>query len=145
MTQRDLFPLIPEEIRARASRAMADPAITPCAFQVLTRLIRFPEAAGRERAISIADLQAWARLNGFHVYSDREIKAAVKQLIEEHDVPIGSVRYEPAGYFVLCSAEDIEIAERPILGEIRSLARRLRCTNPKSEISRTLCGQMGIE
>lgn len=145
MSQTTLFPLIPEEVRRRLMQAMADPDISPCAFQVLTRLVRFPEIAGRARAISIASLQDWARLNSFKVYSDREIKSAVKELIEERNVPIGSARSDPAGYFIAVTAEDLDAAEKPLIAEIRSLAKRIRSINPNSEISRALCGQIELK
>jgi hypothetical protein len=49
------------------------------------------------------------------------------------------------GTYLLCTPDDIDEAQRPLVGEIRSLARRLRAIDPKSEISRALCGQLGIE
>jgi len=107
-------------------------------------LWRLREAAGRAQAISIAAMQREWASTGNKVYTDREVKAAVKQLLEERGVPIGSARCIPAGYFLCVTPADIDQAERPLEGEIRSLARRLRAINPKSEISRTLCGQLGI-
>lgn len=139
--QGELFPDIPNEVRARVDEALEGTAMSPCARAVL---LRIRDAAGRERAVSIYALQAYWRLHGMKVYCDREVKAAVKELLEERRVPVGSARSGACGYFLLISPEDIDQAERPLVGEIRSLARRLRAINAKSEISRILCGQLGI-
>lgn len=143
MTQGLLFPAIPEEIRSRIERALADPVTTPCAKAVLrTMLSRF--AVGRIRAVGIEALQERWQGMGNKIFSAREVKAAVKHLIESHGIPIGSARCTPVGYFICVTAEDIDEAERPLVNEVKSLARRLRCINAKSEISRILCGQLGI-
>lgn len=142
MMQRELFPAIPAEVQARVDQALEDPATSPCARAVLI-LIR--DAAGRENAVSIHELRAIWIMRSLKVYSERDIKAAVKELLEERGVPVGSARSGSPGYFLLCSPEDIDQAERPLVGEIRSLARRLRCINPKSSISRLLSGQVGME
>lgn len=141
-SQRELFPAIPVDVQARVDQALGDPATSPCARAVLI-LIR--DAAGRSNAVSIHELRAIWIVRSLKVYSERDIKAAVKELLEDRGVPIGSARCGSPGYFLLCSPEDIDQAERPLVGEIRSLARRLRAINAKSDISRALCGQLGIE
>lgn len=136
MTQALLFPEIPTSTRARILVVLGDPNLSPSCASVLRALMY---AAGRQSAISISQIQV-----GCHWLSDRDIKAAVKELLEVHGVAIGSARSAPFGYFLLCSQDDIEQAERPILAEVRSLARRLRAINPDSDISRMLCGQLEL-
>lgn len=141
MVQAELFPHIPAEVQERVDRAMASNRVSPCARAVLLRL---RDVGGRQRAVSIWALQSFWRISQTRIWGDRDVKAAVKELLEEHGVPIGAARSQPAGYFLLVTPEDIDEAERPLIGEIRSLARRLRAVNAKSEISRLLCGQLGI-
>jgi hypothetical protein len=134
--------LIPSPVKLRVLLALHDQALDPCSRAVLWRL---REAAGRAQAVSIAAMQSGWASAGNKVYTDREVKAAVKLLLEERGVPIGSSRSGLHGYYLLVTPEDIDHAQRPLVGEIRSLARRLRAIDPKSEISRALCGQLGIE
>jgi len=143
MTQAELFPPIPFAVVERAMAAIASETVSPCAREVCRALL-FEPAAGREAAMQISALQARWRLQGQRVWSDRDVKASVKELLEVHGVPIGSARSGECGYFLLVCPEDVAAAERPLEAEIRSLARRLRAINPKSEISRLLCGQMGL-
>lgn len=144
MTQTNLFAAIPDAVRDRIDTALNDPDMSRCALAVLSRLRHLP-AAGRNRAISIASLQSYWQICGVKVYSVREIKAAVKELLEERNVPIGSARCNPAGYYLLVCEDDIRAAVKPIWGEITSQLRRVRCLDPKSSISRELCGQLGIQ
>lgn len=144
MTQRALFPIIPDDIRHRVMRALADEDLSPCAHQVLQRLIRFPECAGRDRAISIGRIQDWARMNGYKVFGDREIKSAAKELLELRGVPIGSARTEPCGYYICVDTGDREAAVRPIRAEVFSLLNRWSVLDSKSSIAAELAGQMGI-
>jgi hypothetical protein len=141
VTQGLLFPEIPNEVQLRIELAASSGA-SLCAQAVL-RIVR--NRIGRAQALTIFGLQHIWRLREEKVWSDRDVKAAVKELVEERGVPIGSARSGLAGYFLCVSAEDIDAAERPLLGEVRSLAKRLRAMNPKSEISRAICGQLGIE
>jgi hypothetical protein len=142
VTQGELFPEIPKEVTARVLAAMADQAMSQRARAVLER-VRL--AVGRDNAVSIYALQFYWRFRELKAWTDRDVKAAVKELVEERGVPIGSARCGTPGYFLCVTPEDIDAAERPLLNEVRSLAKRLRAMNPKSEISRTLCGQLGIE
>jgi len=144
MNQGELFPEIPAFVNDAIASAARDSHTSRCAVAVL-RVLYERMALGRENAVPISALkQRWREL-GDRVYCDREVKAAVKELLEERGVPIGSARAGSPGYFLLCTPEDIDEAERPLLNEVRSLARRLRAINRNSEISRTLCGQLGIE
>jgi hypothetical protein len=111
---------------------------------VLNTLCR-PPRFGRAQALSIADMQARWDVAGVAVYSDRVIKASVKSLLEEHEIPIGSCRTPGAnGYFLILTHEDIVETERPIRSEIISLFCRLKAISPKSHFVKTLQGQMEI-
>ncbi len=144
MNQVSLFPAIPQSVRERIEAAFNDPAMSACATTILAHLCTV-QAAGRNSAVAISTLQeSWRRM-GLKGYSVRQVKAAVKELLEERNVPIGSARCEPYGYYLLCSEEDVAAALRPIWGEIYSQLRRARCLDPKSKISRELCGQLSVQ
>jgi hypothetical protein len=122
-----------------------------CARAVLIVLHSRP-ALGRNRAISIADLQRVFRhrvLNGETAagadYSDRQIKGAVKELIEDFGVPVGSSRQEPHGYYICQDSADRINAVRPIRAEVISLLRRWKTLDSQSDIGLELAGQLGLE
>lgn len=76
----------------------------------------------------------------------REIKARVKDLIEFRGVPIGSSRggKSAAGYFLILTAADHARAIQPLVGELTSLARRIRALSGKRELAR-LWGQIALD
>lgn len=120
--------MIPTPVYNRCVEALRSPALSPCSAMVLTRMLRLPrQAVGRSGAISIRDLQTWAASNNHPSFSARDIKSAVKQLIEDFKVPIGSARFEPCGYFVIASAEDLAEALKPLRHECDSLSERIDC------------------
>jgi hypothetical protein len=122
------------ETLSACGRAILDVLTDPCRLRV-----------GKQSAISIARLQElWMQLWGEH-WCDRDIKKAVKELVEEHRIPVGSSRVEPYGYYLAVSDEDIEAAERPLRREIQSLAARLKTFNPKSDYVRHILGQQELE
>jgi hypothetical protein len=96
---------------------------------------------GAASAMSIAEMQRQLACDGHGALSDRDIKAAVKELVEEGGVPVGSSRSKPFGYFLIVSDEDAEIAVRPLLGELKSIAGRIRKLSPKTDYVRHLLGQ----
>ncbi len=136
------------ELSLRVMDARDSGKLSDCERDVLSALVDLPSGPrrGKERALKIADMQAiWTR-GGSHCWSDRVVKAAVKELIETHMIPICSSRDGSAGgYFLPASSEDLEAAERPLRGEIISLAKRLRAINPKSSFAQHLAGQLVIE
>lgn len=142
MVKQELFPEIPADVQDRVDAVLLGTDATLTAHEVMIYLRR---AAGPGRAVTIAEIQARQKVRRGYVSSPRIIKRAVKELLEIHGVPIGSARGRNPGYFLLCTPEDVDKAEKPLLGEVRSLARRLRAINRKSEISRVLCGQLGLE
>ncbi len=68
--------------------------------------------------------------------SRRTVKAMVKDLIEQHHVPIGASRVPPYGYFLIISPEDLSEALRPLKSELRSLARRVRALTTEEFVAR---------
>jgi hypothetical protein len=66
--------------------------------------------------------------------SAREVKEAVKSLIEDFKLPIGGSRQKPYGYFLIVTADDLEQALRPLTGEIRSMARRVRALTSEQQL-----------
>jgi hypothetical protein len=139
MTQPEIEfpPSMPTEIQKRIEYALHSRKLSDCQWFLLNTLM-----AGREQAISISALCAkWEGVD----YSDREIKAAVKSLVEDFEIPIGSSRSKPAGYYLIVTPEDAEAAVKPLLAEIRSLAHRCRILSPKSQYVRHLLGQLSVE
>lgn len=76
--------------------------------------------------------------------SERDVKAAVKSLVEDFGLPIGASRQEPHGYFFIVSADDLEFALRPLANEVISIARRMRKLGG-SAIVKEMLGQIRVE
>jgi len=93
---------------------------------------------GASRAIQCAELAKYLKV------SEREIKALAKCLVEDFDVPIGASRQKPYGYFLIETAQELEDAMENYIGEIRSLARRVRKLGGKHRIVE-LAGQLTLE
>lgn len=145
MTQLSLdWTPLPSELQERIDAARRSGKLTEAAAAVLDLLTNEPSGphAGRERAMQISLMQGHWRRTGQYVWPERSVKAAVKELLEEHRVPIGSSRVAGhSGYFLLSCVEDVAAAERPLRGEVLSLLKRLRTINPKSDFVRHLAGQ----
>ena len=93
---------------------------------------------GRASAVPLEKIGALLSLG------DREIKQAVKTLRDDFAMPIGASRVEPYGYFLCETAEDLAAAVRPLVHEIRSLARTVKMMTPDSRMAE-LAGQLEIE
>ena len=139
------------QLDARIRAALASKKLSSTALDILHILDAsgYPRV-GRSNATSIKEIQhtisiSWGRCKS---PSDRSIKMAVKELIEQHEIPIGSIRKvrgdAPHGYFFIISPADAEAAIGPLLSEIKSLARRIRILSPDSEYMRRLSGQIGL-
>jgi len=86
---------------------------------------------GAARAIPLREIRE--RLSGSGGQSDindREIKWLAKVLTEDFGIPVGASRgggdAGPHGYFLCVTPEDLELAARPYIHELISLARRIR-------------------
>jgi hypothetical protein len=98
---------------------------------------------GAANAISIRQLLSqlthWSECSSkWSDWTERDIKAAVKDLIERFGIPIGGSRSKPYGYFLVMTIDDQLEAGRPLLHEIRSLARRHRILTSRQETARLL-------
>jgi len=119
-------------IHRRLSELIVDKMMLPCDKAVMLRLMAF-HAYGSSKALSIAAMQYKWRADGVHVWRDRAIKQAVKNLLEIYDLPIGSCRIAPHnGYYFVISDEDAEAAVRPLKAEIFSMFRRIKVLSPRS-------------
>jgi hypothetical protein len=93
---------------------------------------------GRKNAISIDVLH---RATG---KSERDIKAAVHELVVTHRMRVGSSRATPVGYFVIVDAEDLAAAVEPYRAQIVQMWRRLRVLSSRHELAE-LHGQLSLE
>lgn len=111
---------------------------------VLSGLLDLTEARPAAH-VSIFEIQAHLSSTFDAWLSERAVKAAVKALLEDHDVAIGSSRGKDHGYFLIVNDAAAAAATRPLLAEIRSLARRCRALDPRtSRYLRGLLGQMEV-
>ena len=119
--------------------------LTPCERDVIASLLSGPYVS-RQNPISIAKMQIiWRTTTPRRYHHERKVREAVKHLVEHHGVPIGSAHTRRAGFFLMVSEEDIAATEAHLLKGTLSMLRRLRAINPKSDISRRLCGQLEIK
>ena len=140
--QIDLFNTIEQDLSERIDAAQQSGKLQPVERAVLLKVSR---RYGQERAISIATMQKIWGYASVKIYSDRAIKQAVKTLLEEFAIPIGSCRIPGrAGYYLIVSPQDAIDAERPLRNEIYSMFRRLKVINPRSAFVRHLNGQIEL-
>lgn len=133
---------VEREIVARMNALVASGKLSPCEKAVLLHL--FP-ATGRLYIRGIASMQTTWQVDGEPVYGDRSIKAAVKTLLEDHGIPIGSSRTAgDSGYWIILSDAEAEEAERPLRNEIISMFRRLKVISPRSAFVRRMQGQLEL-
>lgn len=76
--------------------------------------------------------------------TERDVKAMVKNLVENFEVPIGASRGEPAGYYLVMTEQEMEDTVRAYVNEIRSLARRVRAFAPAQRVVELL-GQIRLD
>jgi hypothetical protein len=131
-------------IHRRLADLLADKTMLPCDKAVMIRLMSF-HAYGAAKALSIAAMQFKWKADGQHVWPDRAVKQAVKNLLEKYDLPIGACRIAPHnGYYFVISDEDAEAAVRPLKAEIFSMFRRIKVLSPRSAFVRRLQGQIDL-
>jgi hypothetical protein len=75
---------------------------------------------GHKQPISIAAIHTVTGL------SERAIKDAVFELVVTHKVMIGASRGHSAGYYLVETSEDQELAARPYEAQIIAMLRRLK-------------------
>lgn len=142
---RNLYSHLPLELSKRIDDAVSGKlAMSPDALAVLDHLA--DQVASRRHPVSIASMQQFWRWVGCRVLTDRQVKAAVKELLEVHRIPIGSSKVPGSnGYYFILTEEDRQQAETSLIADIISLAARLKVINPKSRYARLLQGQIGLE
>lgn len=108
---------------------------TPEEVMVASLILRHK---GKDDPITIA------RLRDLTGYTERIIKDTVEQLVVTHGMRIGGRRGEPAGYFMIETAEDQAAAVRPYKLQILAMWRRLRRLEEPHAL-RELLGQLKLE
>jgi hypothetical protein len=81
---------------------------------------------GAQRAISLHDLMVKLERIVKNTPTEREIKEAVRSLVVDFKVRIGSSRSKPFGYFFVTTPQEARDAAHIFISEIRELARRVR-------------------
>jgi hypothetical protein len=88
--------------------------------------------SGAARAIPLRDLIAKLARAGSSITSkpliasERDVKDAVRSLVVDFKVRIGSSRSQPWGYYLITSVEEAREAAHPFIEEIKKLAQRVR-------------------
>ena len=101
-------PSILSNVHQRILDARSSGKLSDCESDVLSLLTdhRDGPRSGRSKAMQISEMQGILSRRSGHAYSDRSIKDAVKQLLEVHEVPIGSSRARGcSGYIGLKARE----------------------------------------
>lgn len=75
--------------------------------------------------------------------SERVIKDVVHELIVTHKQRIGALRGEHPGYFMIETADDLDVAVKPYEGQILAMLRRLRVLQGKTRVREWL-GQQAV-
>ena len=134
-----------EEILRRVDMAKRSDGMTNVERFVLDTLL-WQRAFGLDKAVSIQDIQRYAAdVNCGRFPCDRNIKDAVKRLLEVFNLPIGSCRIPGRNGYAFCIADkDCEDAVRPLKSEIYSMFRRIKILDPKSAFVKMLQGQMDL-
>lgn len=76
---------------------------------------------GRARAVSAQKLAHWTS------FPERQVRRALKELIEQHHRPIASTPQAPAGFFVPESRAEVEAVCASLRGRALSILRRMAC------------------
>jgi hypothetical protein len=136
---------LPAELRRRIQSTLDDqetPAFVRLTLRVLVDLSQ--PVLGSTGPVSLYALQFELERRGL-LFSPRLIKRAIKELIETHGIAIGAARQaNRGGYFFVSTDAEAQKAVEPLMGEIRSLARRIRCLSPASPYIQHLLGQMEV-
>jgi hypothetical protein len=91
--------------------------------EVLRAMLFHPGAA---RAIPLRDPLAKVARSLKDAPAERDVKDAVRSLVVDFKVRIGSSRSQPWGYYLITSVEEARDAAHPFIEEIKKLAQRVR-------------------
>jgi hypothetical protein len=100
---------------------------------------------GRDNPVPIKEIVRVAAIS-FRLpnLSDRKVKEIVQQLRVVHRCPIGARREEPAGYFWIVDAEDLEAGLGPYRAQVIEGWRVLRAIAPRAWVLQ-LHGQLTLD
>lgn len=110
----------------------------PLTREELAILRKLVYHVGHRNAIPRRDLELSAGV------SERQVKAVVRNLIVTHRLPIGASRAKDNGYFLIATAEDLDIASKALISEGREIFRRLRVLHGPERVAELL-GQLPLE
>lgn len=96
------------------------------------------EARGRARAVQVKEL---ARRTGI---DERRVREIVKQLIEDHCLPIGSTSGLPGGYYMITDARELRQVRRSLVHRAVSILNRAR-TYDKAGWVKEMAGQLALK
>jgi hypothetical protein len=141
--QIEFMPSLPVGVERRIRAARESGQLTDCQRDVLRLMVSgMRPAIGGAQAISIADMQSIWRERHELIHSDRTIKAAMKGLLEDWNIPVGSSRRSTCpGYFLLADDSEVQSTVRVYLAEAKSLLRRCKALSPGTDFVRGLLGQ----
>lgn len=131
----------PRLLSERIIKALNDPDIPSFVRVVLLGLLSSNATAS---PVPLMVLQNLIYRSTQIMLSERTIKRAVALLIDKYGIAIGAARTGNNGYFFVRTPDQSQAAVRPLLAEIRSLARRCRILSPRSLYGRAVHGQEAL-
>jgi hypothetical protein len=120
------------ELDALVLAALESPELTEHEKEVLRVIAGHKGSAKAVRAREIA--QELGLREGEE--GRRFIAGVVETAILLHGIPIGAIRFKPYGYFLIASANDLDLAIAPLWGEVYAHLRRLRMLAGKQFVAR---------
>lgn len=136
---------LPAELRRRIQSTLDDLEVPGFVRITLRALVELSDPClGCSDRVSLFSLQSELERRGL-LFSPRLIKRAIKELIETHGIAIGAARQaNRGGYFFVATDAQAQKAVVPLMGEIRSLAKRIRALSPATPYIQHLLGQMEV-
>jgi len=119
---------------------ISTPALEENARELVRVLWTRQGAAHAIRAGEILDALRLSRNDKWR----RWLKDAMNDLVVLHRLPVGGLRVPPYGYFLIVSANDLDLAIHPLWGEVYALLRRLRALTSKHDVA-SLFGQAMLD
>jgi hypothetical protein len=132
---------VPAELRQKIQSTLSDLDAPSFVRAVLRALLDLSSV----EAVSLFQIQDHLDRRYRTIVSPRLVKRAIKELIETYGIAIGAGRGTAThGYYFILSDKQAQEAVVPLLGEIRSLAKRVRCLSPNTPYIQHLLGQMEV-
>lgn len=124
------------ELDARVTEVLRSPELDEKDKEILRVIAGHKGAAQAIRAGEIAERTGML----LGELSRRKVTSTIETLRLLFRLPIGASRTQPYGYFLIVSAEDLELAVKPLWGEVYAHLRMLRALMPRKAVAR-LYGQ----